>query len=143
MKLEHFDEEEEILQLTFSSCFDIMHSCNNIQKESDNTKMHTTTDTTQLTAAEYEEISSMWKIIERKWNVDIEDISAQTTWGAEIVKEVTFKDKPDSKPLQIRLDWDSVMWAEDGTELSAFETEKNVAEQIDYMIEYNASEDAI
>lgn len=105
--------------------------------------MHTTTDTTQLTAAEYEEISSMWKIIERKWNVDIEDISAQTTWGAEIVKEVTFKDKPDSKPLQIRLDWDSVMWAEDGTELSAFETEKNVAEQIDYMIEYNASEDAI
>ena len=104
--------------------------------------MHITTDTTQLTTAEYEELSELWNIIERKWNVEIEDISAQMTWGAEIVKEVTFKDKPDSKPLQITLDWDSVMWADDGTELSAFETEKNVAEQIDYMIEYNASEDA-
>ena len=74
----------------------------------------------------------MWKTIERKWNVEIEDVSAQMTWGAEIVKEVTFNDKPNSKPLQITLDWDSVMWADDGTELSAFETEKNVAEQIDY-----------
>ena len=98
--------------------------------------MHTTTDTTQLTTAEYEEISELWKTIERKWNVEIEDVSAQMTWCANIVKEVTFKDKPDSKPLHITLDWDSVMWAEDGTELSAFETEKNVAEQIDdYMFE--------
>ena len=105
--------------------------------------MHITTDTTQLTTAEYEELSELWKIIERKWNVEIEDVSAQTTWCANIVKEVTFKSKPNSKPLQITLDWDSVMWADDGNELSAFETEKNVAEQIDYMIEYNASEDAI
>ena len=99
-------------------------------------------DTTQMTHAEYEEISELWNRIERKWNVEIEDVSAQMTWGAEIVKEVTFKDKPDSKPLQITLDWDSVMWAEDGTELSAFETEKNVAENIDYyMLEYFDSED--
>ena len=105
--------------------------------------MHITTDTTQLTTAEYEELNELWKIIERKWNVEIEDVSAQTTWCANIVKEVTFKSKPNSKPLQITLDWDSVMWADDGNELSAFETEKNVAEQIDYMIEYNASEDAM
>ena len=101
-------------------------------------------DAMHMTAAEYEEISELWNRIERKWNVEIEDVSAQMTWGAEIVKEVTFKDKPDSKPLQITLDWDSVMWAEDGTELSAFETEKNVAENIDdYMLEYFDSEEAI
>ena len=105
--------------------------------------MHTTTDTTEMTPSEYEELSELWKTIERKWNVEVEDVSAQTTWCANIVKEVTFKDKPESKPLQITLDWDSVMWAEDGSELSAFETEKNVVEQIDYMIEFNASEDAI
>ena len=98
--------------------------------------MKTTTDTTQLTPAEYEELSELWNRIERKWNAEIEDVSAQMTWCAEIVKEVTFKDKPDSKPMYIRIDWDSVMWAEDGNELSAFETEKNVAEQIDdYMLE--------
>lgn len=101
-------------------------------------------DTMHITDAEYEELIELWNTIERKWNVEIEDVSAQTTWCAEIVKEVTFKDKPDSKPLQITLDWDSVMWAEDGTELSAFETEKNVAEQIDdYMLENFDSEDAI
>ena len=113
------------------------------KKERDNTKMKVY-DTTQLTPAEYEEISELWNRIERKWNVEIEDVSAQMTWGAEIVKEVTFKDKPDSKPLQITRDWDSVMWAEDGTELSAFETEKNVAEQIDdYMLEYFDDEEEI
>ena len=101
-------------------------------------------DTMQMTDAEYEELSELWKTIERKWNVQIEDVSAQMTWGAEIVKEVTFNDKPNSKPLHITLDWDSVMWAEDSTELSAFETEKNVAEQIDdYMFEYIDSEEAI
>lgn len=93
-------------------------------------------DTTHITNAEYEELIELWNRIERKWNVEIEDVSAQMTWGAKIVKEVTFNDKPNSKPLQITLDWDSVMWADDGTELSAFETEKNVAEQIDdYMLE--------
>ena len=105
--------------------------------------MYTSTDTMEMTPAEYEELSSMWKGIERKWNVEIEDISAQTTWCANIVKEVTFKSKPNSKPLHIRLEWDSVMFAEDGTELSAFETEKNIVEQIDYMIEFNASEEGI
>ena len=106
--------------------------------------MNTSTDTMQMTPAEYEEISELWNRIERKWNVEIEDVSAQMTWGAEIVKEVTFKDKHDSKPMYIRIDWDSVMWAEDGTELSAFETEKNVAENIDdYMLEYIDSEEAI
>ena len=106
--------------------------------------MHTTTSTTQLTPAEYEELSELWKSIERKWNVEVEDVSAQMTWCANIVKEVTFKGKPDSKPMYITLDWDSVMWAEDGNELSAFETEKNVVEQIDYyMLENFDSEEAI
>ena len=98
--------------------------------------MHTTTAAMEMTPAEYEELNSMWKSIERKWNVEIEDVSAQMTLCAEIVKEVTFKGNPDSKPQYITLDWDSVMWADDGTELSAFETEKNIVEQIDYMIEY-------
>lgn len=101
-------------------------------------------DTMHITDAEYEELIELWKTIERKWNVDIEDVSAQMTWGAEIVKEVTFNDKPNSKPLHITIDWDSVMLADDGTELSAFETEKNVAEQIDYyMLEHFDSEEAI
>ena len=106
--------------------------------------MNTSTDTMKMTPAEYKELSELWNRIERKWNVEIEDVSAQMTLGAEIVKEVTFNDKPDSKPLQITLDWDSVMWAEDGTELSAFEIEKNVAENIDdYMLENIDSEEAI
>ena len=105
--------------------------------------MYTSTDAMEMTPAEYEELSSMWKIIERKWNVAIEDVSAQTTWCAKIVKEVTFKDKPNSKPLQITLDWDSVMWAEDGTVLSEFETEKNIAEQVDCQLAFLASEQAI
>lgn len=37
--------------------------------------------------------------------------------------------------MHITLDWDSIMFAEDGTELSEFETEKNIAEQIDDMLE--------
>lgn len=53
------------------------------------------------------------------------------TLCAEIVKEVTFKDKPDSKPLHITLDWDSVVYAEDGNVLSEFEIEKKIAEYVD------------
>ena len=105
--------------------------------------MHTTTDTTQLSSAEYEELSEMWNRIERKWNVEIEDVSAQTTWCANIVKEVTFKSKPNSKPLQITLDWDSVMWADDGTKLSEFEIQKKIAEQVDSMLEFYDCEEAI
>ena len=100
-------------------------------------------DTTQMTPAEYEELSELWNRIERKWNVEIEDVSAQMTWGAEIVKEVTFKGKPDSKPMYIRIDWDSVMWAEDGNVLSEVEIEKKIAEQVDQMLEFIASEEAI
>ena len=113
------------------------------KKERDNTKMKVY-DTMHMTPAEYEEISELWNRIERKWNVEIEDVSAQMTWGAEIVKEVTFNDKPDSKPMYIRIDWDSVMWAEDDTELSAFETEKNVAGNIDdYILEHFDDEEEI
>ena len=85
----------------------------------------------------------MWKKIERKWNVVIEDVSAEMTLCTEIVKEVTFKDKPDSKPLHIRLDWESVVFAEDGHVLSEVEIEKKIAEQVDQMLEYLASEEAI
>lgn len=96
-----------------------------------------------VTPAQYRELSRMWKRIERKWHVDIEDVSAEMTLCTEIVKEVTFKGKRGSKPMQIRLDWDSVMWAEDGTELSEFETEKNVIEQVDSMLEFITSEEGI
>ena len=65
------------------------------------------------------------------------------TLCTEIVKEVTFKGKRGSKPMHITIDWDSVMWAEDGTELSEFETEKNIAEQVDSMLEVIASEEAV
>lgn len=98
---------------------------------------------TNVSTAEYRELSRMWKRIERKWHVDIEDVSVEMSMLAQIVKEVTFKGKRGSKPLHITIDWDSVMWAEDGTELSEFETEKNVIEQVDSMLEFMASEEAI
>ena len=99
---------------------------------------------TDVSTAEYRELSRMWKRIERKWHVDIDDVSVEMTMLAQIVKEVTFKGKGKhgSKPMHITLDWDSVMWAEDGTELSEFETEKNIAEQVDDMLEFIASEEA-
>ena len=84
-----------------------------------------------MTPAQYRELSRMWKRIEQKWNVDIEDVSAEMTLCTEIVKEVTFHDKPDSQPLHIRLDWDSVVYAEDGKVLSEVEIEKKIAEQVD------------
>ena len=96
---------------------------------------------TNVSTAEYRELSRMWKRIERKWHVDIEDVSVEMTMLAQIVKEVTFKGKRGSKPLHITIDWDSVMWAEDGTELSEFEIEKKIAEQVDQMLEFIASEE--
>ena len=96
---------------------------------------------TNVSTAEYRELSRMWKRIERKWHVDIEDVSVEMTMLAQIVKEVTFKGKRCSKPLRITLDWDSVMCAEDGTELSEFETEKKIAEQVDSMLEFIDSEE--
>ena len=89
------------------------------------------------------ELSRIWKRIEKKWNVKIEDVSADMTLCAQIVKEVKFKGKRGSKPMHIRLDWDSVMYAEDGTELSEFETQKNIAEQVYSMLEFIDSEGAI
>ena len=99
--------------------------------------------TQQMSPAESSELSRIWKSIERKWNVDIEDVSAEMTLCTEIVKEVTFHDKPDSEPLHIRLDWDSVVYAEDGSVLSEFEIEKKIAEQVDLMLAFMASEEAI
>lgn len=96
-----------------------------------------------VSSAEFKELSRMWKRVERKWKVDIEDVSVEMTMLAQIVKEVTFKGKGGSKPQYITLDWDSVMWAEDGKVLSEFETEKNVVEQVDSMLEFIASEEAI
>ena len=89
------------------------------------------------------ELSRIWKEIERKWNVKIEDVSAEMTLCAQIVKEVIFNDKPDSQPLHIRLDWDSVVFAEDGHVLSEFEIEKKIAEQVDQMLAFIASEEGI
>ena len=99
--------------------------------------------TQQLTPAESSQLSSIWKSIERKWNVAIEDVSAEMTMCTEIVKEVTFNDKPDSQPLHIRLDWESVVFAEDGNVLSEVEIEKKIAKQVDQMLAYLASEEAI
>ena len=98
---------------------------------------------TDVTSAQYRELSSIWKRIERKWHVDIEDVSVEEAMLSQIVKEVTFKGKGKrgSKPLHITLDWDSVMWAADGTELSEFETEKNIAEQVDCQLEFLANEE--
>lgn len=101
------------------------------------------TYTQQLTPAEDREISSIWKRIEQKWNVSIEDVSAEMTLCTEIVKEVIFLGKPDSKPLHIRLDWDSVVFAEDGHVLSEVEIEKKIAEQVDQMLGFIDSEEAI
>ena len=84
-----------------------------------------------MSPAESSELSRIWKEIERKWNVSIEDVSAEMTLCIEIVKEVTFNSKPDSKPLHIRLDWDAVVYADDGKVLSEFEIEKKIAEQVD------------
>ena len=65
------------------------------------------------------------------------------TLCAQIVKEVIFNDKPCSKPLHITLDWDSVVFAEDGHVLSEFEIEQKIAEQVDQMLEFIASEEGI
>ena len=100
----------------------------------------TSRSTQQMSPAESRELSKIWKRIEQKWNVVIEDVSAEMTLCTEIVKEVIFKGKPDSKPLHIRLDWDAVVYAEDGKVLSEFEIEKKIAEQVDLMLEFIASE---
>ena len=104
-----------------------------------------TTAFLDVSSAEYKELSKIWKRIEKKWKVEIEDVSVEMSMCAQIVKEVTFKGKGKRglKPMQIRLDWDQVMFAEDGAELSEFETEKNVIEQVDSMLEFYASEEAI
>ena len=99
--------------------------------------------TPKTTPAECKEISRIWKRVERKWHAKIEDVSAEMAMLAQIVKEVTFKGKRGSKPMHITLDWDSVMWAEDGTELSEFEIEKKIADQVDKMLAYLASESAL
>lgn len=96
-----------------------------------------------MTPAECRELSQIWKRVEKKWNVTIEDVSAEMTMCAQIVKEVIFLGKPDLKPLHIRLDWDSVVYAEDGNVLSEFEIEKKIAEYVDQMLEFIASEGAI
>lgn len=103
----------------------------------------TSRSTQQMSPAEDKELSSIWKSIEQKWNVAIEDVSAEMTLCAQIVKKVTFKSKPDSKPLHITLDWDSVVYAEDGSVLSEFEIEKKIAEQVDLMLAFMASEEVI
>lgn len=96
-----------------------------------------------MSPAESTELSSIWKRVEQKWNVAIEDVSAEMTLCTEIVKEVTFNDKPDSEPLHIRMDWDAIVFAEDGTVLSEFEIEKRIAKQVDDMLAFLASEEAI
>ena len=103
----------------------------------------TSRSTQQMSPAESSQLSKIWKSIERKWNVAIDDVSAEMTLCAEIVKEVTFKGKPDSKPLHIRLDWESVVYGEDGKVLSEVEIEKKIAEQVDQMLEFIASEEVI
>ena len=91
----------------------------------------------RLTEEEKTELSGVWNEIEAKWNIDVWDVSDSMTMDAELVKEITFKDKPGSKPRYIRLDWDNIMYDEDGNELSDAELEKKAAKDVDEILEFS------
>ena len=83
-----------------------------------------------LTQDEISKLYERYKEIEARYNVEIEDISADTM-NAQIIKEVMFKNKPDSKPLRIYMNWEDVMYDEDGNELSSYEMENKEADFVE------------
>ena len=87
-----------------------------------------------LTQDEISKLYERYKEIEARWNIEVEDLSADTM-GAEILKKVTFNDEPDSEPLYIHMDWEDVMYDEDGNELSSYEMENKEAYAVEGFME--------
>ena len=83
-----------------------------------------------LTQDEISKLYERYKEIEARYNIEVEDISADTM-GAEILKKVTLNDEPDSEPLYIHMDWEDVMYDEDGNELPSYEMENKEAEAVE------------
>ena len=81
----------------------------------------------ELTKDEIEKLRGRWKEIEKRFNVEVEDISASSSMNSKIVKEITFNDMPGSEPARVYIDWEDVMYGEDGNELSSVEIENNEA----------------
>ena len=97
----------------------------------------------ELTKDEIEKLRGRWKEIEKRFNVEVEDISASSSLNSQVVKEITFNGMPDSEPTRVYINWEDVMYGEDGNELSEFEIEKKIAEHIDQMLAFLASEGSI
>ena len=85
-----------------------------------------------LTQDEIDKLYKRYKEIEARYNIEVEDLTADTM-GAQILKEVKFKDEPDSEPLRFYMNWEDVMYDEDGNELSNYEMENKEA---DFVEEY-------
>lgn len=85
----------------------------------------------ELTKDEIEKLSCRWKEIEKRFNVEVEDISASSAMNSQVVKEITFNDMPGSEPERVYIDWDDVMYGEDGNELSSAEIENNEADVVE------------
>ena len=87
-----------------------------------------------LTQDEISKLYERYKEIEARWNVEVEDLTADTM-DAEILKEVTFNDAPDSEPLRIYMNWEDFMYDEDGNELSSYEMENKEADFVEYFLD--------
>ena len=87
-----------------------------------------------LTQDEISKLYERYKEIEARYNIEVEDISADTM-GADILKEVTFKNESDSEPLRIYMNWEDVMYDEDGNELSSYEMENKEADAVEDFME--------
>ena len=87
-----------------------------------------------LTQDEISKLYERYKEIEARYNIEVEDLTADTM-GADILKEVTFKNEPDSEPLRIYMNWEDVMYDEDGNELSSYEMENKEADAVECFME--------
>ena len=87
-----------------------------------------------LTQDEISKLYERYKEIEARWNIEVEDLTADTM-HAEILKKVTFKNEPDSEPLRISMNWEDVMYDEDGNELSSYEMENKEADAVEGFME--------
>ena len=83
-----------------------------------------------LTQDEISKLYERYKEIEARYNIEVEDLTADTM-GADILKEVTFKNEPDSEPLRIYMNWEDVMYDEGGNELSSYEMENKEADVVE------------
>lgn len=85
----------------------------------------------ELTKDEIDKLRGRWKEIEKRFNVEVEDISASSSMNSQVVKEITFNDMPGSEPARVYIDWEDVMYGEDGNELSSVEIENNEADVVE------------